>query len=65
MTTPDAAVIPWPERPVSDDYFLTAIEGYVRCLDTDQEARLSRIELERLASMARQARTNTRERVPP
>lgn len=48
MTTDNRGITRW-----TDDEFLAAIEGYVKCLSTDQEARLSRQELERLASIAR------------
>jgi hypothetical protein len=39
----------------TDHDFLRAVEGYGRCLNPEQEARLSREHLERLLRIARRA----------
>lgn len=55
-------VILWPTKSSGDSEFLAAIEGYVMCLNDNQEARLSREQLNRLAIMAR---TGTKRRETP
>jgi hypothetical protein len=42
---------PWPH--VTDHQFLEAVEGYLRCLEPEQEARLSQDQLRRLIAIAR------------
>jgi hypothetical protein len=42
---------PWPQ--VTDRQFLAGVEGYLRCLEPEQEARLSQDQLRRLTSIAR------------
>jgi hypothetical protein len=38
---------------VTDQVFLLAVEGYMRCLEPEQEARLSQDQLRRLTTIAR------------
>jgi hypothetical protein len=50
---PTGKVLKFPLADVTDHDFLDAVEGYICCLNPEQEARLSPKELIRLTKIAR------------
>jgi hypothetical protein len=52
---PTGIVLKFPLPDVTDHDFLDAVEGYIYCLNPEQEARLSPKELIRLTKIARRA----------